>query len=138
MRVIRTSGQDAVPMQQMQGQSMQPMPTMPELGYEQREFYRGAYVGMKMQVQMQQQQQSTHALDSAGSSTLHQIPEEHHERTGGQTGHALQNRPTRAFGGYNDDDYIDEYRPSRTSSELEHAHDNDNDSEDIGACMAVE
>ena len=27
--------------------------------------------------------------DSAGSSTLHQIPEEHHERTGGQTGHAL-------------------------------------------------
>ena len=86
MRVIRTSGQDAVPMQQMQGQSMQPMPTMPEQGYEQREFYLGAYIGMKMQVQMQQEQQSTHALDSAGSSTLHQIPEEHHERTGGQTG----------------------------------------------------
>ena len=88
--------------------------------------------------QLQRQQQSTHALDSTGSSTLHQIHEEQQERTGGQTGLALQNRPTRAFDGYNDDDYIDEYKPSRTSSELEHAHDNDNDSEDIGACMAVE
>ena len=118
---------------------MQPMLTMP--GLEEVEWHKSRglcyYNDMQMQ-QLQRQQQSTHALDSTGSSTLHQIPEEHQERTGGQTGLALQNRPTRAFGGYNDDDYIDEDGPSRTSSELEHAHDIDDDSEDIGACMAVE
>ena len=87
---------------------MQPMPTMPEQGYEQREFYLGAYIGMKMQVQMQQEQQSTHALDSAGSSTLHQIPEEHHERTGGQTGHALVDMDRRPPG--DEDEDSDGYR----------------------------
>ena len=115
MRVIRTSGQDAVPMQQMQGQSMQPMPTMPELGYEQREFYRGAYIGMRMQVQMQQEQQSTHALDSAGSSTLHQIPEEHHERTGGQTGLDLVVMHRRPPG--DEDEDSDGYRDDYSESE---------------------
>ena len=94
---------------------MQPMPTMPELGYEQREFYRGAYAGMKMQVQMQQQQQSTHALDSAGSSTLHQIPEEHHERTGGQTGHALVAMDRRPPG--DEDEYSDGYKDHYRESE---------------------
>ena len=82
--------------------------------------------------------QSTHASDSTGSSIPHQILEEQQERTGGQTGGALHNRPTRASGGYNDDDYIDEDGPPRTSSEFEHVHDSDEDSEDIGACMAVE
>ena len=87
---------------------------------------------------MRPEQQSTHASDSTGSSIPHQIPEEQQERTGGQTGLALHNGPTRAFGGYKHDDYIDEDGPPRTSSELEHAHDIDDDSEDIGACMAVE
>ena len=124
MRVIRTSGQDPVPMQQMQGQPMQPMPTMPELGYEQREFYRGAYVGMKMQVQMQQQQQSTYALYSTGSPTLHQAHEQHQERTGGQTGLVLHNmyrRQLRTFSEWKHDDYSDE-----------------ENIEEIGACRAVE
>ena len=94
---------------------MQPMPTMPELGYEQREFYRGAYDGMKMQVQMQKEQQSTHALDSAGSSTLHQIPEEHHERTGGQTGHALVAMDRRPPG--DEDEYSDGYKDHYSESE---------------------
>ena len=93
---------------------MQPMPTMPEQGYEQREFYRGAYIGMKMQVQMHQQLQSTHALDSAGSSTLHQIPEEHHERTGGQTGLALVAMDRRPPGDEDEDSdgYKDHYSES--------------------------
>ena len=115
---------------------MQPMPTERTPQQQEWDTSRGMHQYNKMMFQMQHQ--STHALDSTGSSTLHQIPEEHQERTGGQTGLALQNRPTRAFGGYNDDDYIDEDGPSRTSSELEHAHDIDDDSEDIGACMAVE
>ena len=94
---------------------MQPMPTMPELGYEQREFYRGAYAGMKMQVQMQQEQQSTHALDSAGSSTLHQIPEEHHERTGEQTGLALVVMDRRPPG--DEDEDSDSYKDHYSESE---------------------
>ena len=57
------------------------------------------------------QHQSTHALDSTGSSTLHQIPEEQQERTGGQTGLALgamDRRPPRDK--YEDKDgYIDHY-----------------------------
>ena len=88
------------------------MPTMPE------QFYRDAYVGMKMQVQMHQQQQSTHALDSAGSSTLHQIPEEHHERTGGQTGLALVVMDRRPPGDEDEDSdgYKDHYSESEEAA----------------------
>ena len=118
---------------------MQPMPTMPtpqQMGWD---TYNGLCIYSDMKgLEIQQMLQSTHASDSTGSSIPHQIPEEQQERTGGQTGLALHNRPTRAFGGYKHDDYIDEDGPSRTSSELEHAHDIDNDSEDIGVCLAVE
>ena len=52
--------------------------------------------------------------------------------------HNRDRGPPRIFGEFKHDDYIDEDRPARTFIELEHAHDIDDDSEDIGACMAVE
>ena len=93
------------------------------------------------QGQVQQQQQSTHALYSTGSSTLHQAHEEHQERTGGQTGLALHNRfrrPPKTYSEWKHDDYIDDDPPPRTVSELSHDHDIDENIEDIGACRAVE
>ena len=66
---------------------MQPMPTEPTPQQKEWTTTLGLHEYHKMMFQMQHQ--STPALDSAGSSTLHQIPEEHLERTGGQTGHAL-------------------------------------------------
>ena len=59
--------------------------------------------------------QSTHASDSTGSSIPHQIPEEHHERTGGQTGHALVAMDRRPPG--DEDEYSDGYKDHYSESE---------------------
>ena len=101
---------------------MQPMPTMPmpqqqkPMGYD---MYRGLCMFNDMQMQqLQRQQQSTHALDSAGSSTLHQIPEEHHERTGGQTGLDLVVMHRRPPGDEDEDSdgYKDHYSESEEAA----------------------
>ena len=94
MRVIRPSGQDRVPMQQMQGQQRHQYTPILYGGEHQTlephklpTYYRGAY--NILEPFMRPEQQSTHASDSTGSSIPHQIPEDHQERTGGRTGLAL-------------------------------------------------
>ena len=103
---------------------MQPMPTMPTPQQKEWDTFRGLYVYNKMRFQ-QLQQQSTHALDSAGSSTLHQIPEEHHERTGGQTGLALVVMDRRPPGDEDEDSdgYKDHYSESEEAAAYSAADD---------------
>ena len=95
----------------------------------------GLYEYNKMMFQ-QLQQQSTHALDSAGSSTLHQIPEEHHERTGGQTGLALRAMDRRPPG--DEDEDSDGYRHDYSESEEATAYSAGDMLKNIVADRAVE
>ena len=63
---------------------------------------------------MRPEQQSTHASDSTGSSIPHQIPEDHQERTGEQTGLALVVMDRRPQGDEDEDGdgYRDHYSES--------------------------
>ena len=113
---------------------MQPMPTEGTPQHKEWTTSIGLHEYHKMMFQMQDQ--STHALDSAGSSTLHQIPEEHHERTGGQTGHALVDMDRRPPG--DEDEYSDGYKDHYSESEEAAAYSAADALKNIVADRAVE
>ena len=133
-RVIRTPGQDPVPMhqpasEQMQSTMLQLMPTMGQQwpqGFGQQPMYSTACNMTEMQMQQMppypqyygQQQLPTYNWFMPASPALHQAPEQHQERTGEQTGLPLERSPRRGC------------RPRWEEDE-------DEDIGDIGACRAV-
>ena len=74
---------------------------------------------------MRPEQQSTHASDSTGSSIPHQIPEDHQERTGEQTGLALVVMDRRPPGDEDEDSdgYKDHYSESEEAAAYSAADD---------------
>ena len=108
-------------------------------GYEQQAMYRALYNNMKMQVW--QQQQSTYALYSTGSPTLHQAHEQHQERTGEETGlnvQYTQRRPRRTLHVCSYDTDFDD-QDDRTDEHIEDIEDDRTDEhiEEIGVTLIV-
>ena len=135
MRVMRTPGQDPVPMQLPQPEQMQYMiiPMMHMMvqqwpqGFGQQPMYFPACNMTEMQMQQMppypqyngQQQLPTYTWHMPASPAPHQAPEQHQERTGEQTGLNL------------------ELPPRRRDEDEDIREDEHEDIRDIGACRPV-